>query len=299
MNYIRELNAFYDWLETNGLSLSAFALWHVLMHIANKAAWTDEFAVAVSVLCAKTGLSPRAVYEARNELKTKGRLEWRSRKGNQSAVYRLIPLSASYADNYADKDLSAINAGNHADNRADNRADKCADNGAPLNKLNKTKQGINIITPLSPQLEHSPDDQCSSLENAGLTGLTEPTNEEHSIRSDQCSKKRKQPKKPDKPEKIKYAEFVHMAADEYNTLLAKLGSEDRVRRCIEILDNYKGASGKKYKSDFRAILTWVIDRLEEEEQKKQKVVNINNASSSANTGKPKSKYVIPDGFYWS
>lgn len=140
MNYIRELNAFYDWLETNSVSLSAFALWHVLMHIANKGGWPDEFAVAVSVLCAKTGLSPRAVYDARNELKVKGRIEWWSRKGNQSAVYRLIPLSAINADKYADKELPAINAGNRAGNGADNHADKRADNRALLNKLNKTKQ---------------------------------------------------------------------------------------------------------------------------------------------------------------
>jgi len=255
MNYIRELNAFYDWLETNGLSLSAFALWHVLMHIANKAAWTDEFAVAVSVLCAKTGLSPRAVYEARNELRTKGRLEWRSRKGNQSAVYRLIPLSASNADNHADKDLSAINADNRADNGADNHADKRAGNGAPLNKLNKTKLNNNI---------------CSN-------------EQEH----------------PAAKQKIKYAEFVSMTNDEYSSLVAKLGNEERVKRAIEILDNYKGAKGKKYKSDYRAILNWVIDRLEEEEQKKQKVVNVNNANGRTNTRKPKSKYAIPDDFYWN
>lgn len=257
MNYIRELNAFYDWLETNGLSLSAFALWHVLMHIANKAAWTDEFAVAVSVLCAKTGLSPRAVYEARNELRIKGRLEWRSRKGNQSAVYRLIPLSAPNAGNHADKELSAINAGNRAGNHAGNHADKRADNGAPLNKLNKTKLNNN--------------NTCS--------------NEQEPLAAQQ-------------KQKIKYAEFVSMTNDEYSSLVAKLGGEERAKRCIEILDNYKGAKGKKYKSDYRAILNWVIDRLEEEEQKKQKVVNI-HADNSASAGKPKSKYALPDGFYWS
>jgi len=258
MNYIRELNAFYDWLETNGLSLSAFALWHVLMHIANKAAWTDEFAVAVSVLCAKTGLSPRAVYEARNELRIKGRLEWRSRKGNQSAVYRLIPLSAPNAGNHADKELSAINAGNRAGNHAGNHADKRADNGAPLNKLNETKLNNNNNT-------------CS--------------NEQEPLAAQQ-------------KQKIKYAEFVSMTNDEYSSLVAKLGGEERAKRCIEILDNYKGAKGKKYKSDYRAILNWVIDRLEEEEQKKQKVVNI-HADNSASAGKPKSKYALPDGFYWS
>lgn len=126
MNYLREINAFYDWLETNPLSTSGIALWYALMHINNKAGWAEEFGVAVSVLCVKTGLSSRTIYDARNELKTKGRLEWRSRGGNQSAVYKL-------------HSLSAINADKSADNASYNGADKSADNASLLNKLNKTK----------------------------------------------------------------------------------------------------------------------------------------------------------------
>jgi len=66
--------------------------------------------------------------------------------------------------------------------------------------------------------------------------------------------------------KIQYAEFVAMTNDEYQSLIAneRLGSENAVKRCIEILDNYKGSSGKKYASDYRAILNWVITRYEEE-----------------------------------
>jgi len=69
--------------------------------------------------------------------------------------------------------------------------------------------------------------------------------------------------------KNKYAEFVTMTTDEYSSLVAKLSSEERANRCIEILDNYKGANGKKYKSDYRAILNWVIRRLEEEEKERR------------------------------
>jgi len=72
-----------------------------------------------------------------------------------------------------------------------------------------------------------------------------------------------------KPEKIKYADFVSLTNDEYSSLVAKLG-EEGARRCIEILDNYKGATGKKYKSDYRAILNWVVQRYEEEQYKKQR-----------------------------
>lgn len=141
MNYIREINAFYDWLETNRLSLSAVALWHALMHINNKTAWTDEFAVAVSVLCVKTGLSPRGVTEARNELKQKGRIEWQSRRGNQSAAYRIISLL---------NDLPADIADNSAGNHADKCADNSAGNHAALNKQNKINNKNNNIPPIIP-----------------------------------------------------------------------------------------------------------------------------------------------------
>ena len=129
MNYLREINAFYDWLETNPLSTSSIALWYALMHMCNKTGWAAEFAVAVSVLCVKTGLSPRAIYKARNELKTKGRLQWKSRNGNQSAIYELQPLCAPEADKCADK-------------VAEKRTDKVAGKRAPLNKLNETKQKL-------------------------------------------------------------------------------------------------------------------------------------------------------------
>ena len=70
------------------------------------------------------------------------------------------------------------------------------------------------------------------------------------------------------PKKIKFADFVSLTNAEYEALVAKLGV-DGAKRCIEILDNYKGAKGKKYKSDYRAILNWVVERYEEEKLKKQ------------------------------
>ncbi len=73
---------------------------------------------------------------------------------------------------------------------------------------------------------------------------------------------KKQASKP-KIEKTQFAEFVSMTNDEYASLVAKVG-EQGAKRCIEILDNYKGSSGKTYKSDYRAILNWVISRYEEE-----------------------------------
>jgi hypothetical protein len=99
MNYIREINSFYDWLETNTLTYSAISLWHALVHIANKAGWPEEFAVAISTLESKTGLKKDAIIRARNRLRQVGRINFRSRTGRQSAIYQVISFEISVAKN--------------------------------------------------------------------------------------------------------------------------------------------------------------------------------------------------------
>lgn len=60
--------------------------------------------------------------------------------------------------------------------------------------------------------------------------------------------------------KTKYAEHVIMTENEYRKLIEAHGSSF-TESCIVELDNYKGASGKRYKSDYHAILKWVVDRV--------------------------------------
>ena len=129
MNYIAEINSFYDWLETNSLSTSAIVLWHALMHINNKSRWIKEFGVASSVLCVKTGLSERTIRNARNELKQKGRIEWKTRGGNKAAIYQLIPLSATNADSVTDI-------------ASDTLSDNASDTTSALYKQNNTIHSI-------------------------------------------------------------------------------------------------------------------------------------------------------------
>ena len=73
-------------------------------------------------------------------------------------------------------------------------------------------------------------------------------------------KESKEKKSKEKNKKIKYAEFVSLEQSEYDKLVEQHG-EESVKEMINVLDNYKGANGKKYKSDYRAILTWVVDRV--------------------------------------
>jgi hypothetical protein len=74
----------------------------------------------------------------------------------------------------------------------------------------------------------------------------------------------------DKKEKNKYSEFVFLKETEYNNLIKKYGEQNAIK-CIETLNNYKGANGKTYKSDYLAILNWVVGRLELKEIGKSKL----------------------------
>ena len=94
MNYITEILAFYDWLESNRLSTSAVALWHALMAINNKCKWEPDFSASIDTLKWRTGCSRDAIYRARNTLRQKGRITFTEKSGNQSARYAIIPFAS-------------------------------------------------------------------------------------------------------------------------------------------------------------------------------------------------------------
>ena len=89
----------------------------------------------------------------------------------------------------------------------------------------------------------------------------ENVNENINITLNKNNRKRgSQGKKEEK--KVHFAEFVSMTNAEYKKLVSTYG-KDFADQCITSLDNYKGSSGKKYKSDYRAILSWVIDKVKQ------------------------------------
>ena len=73
--------------------------------------------------------------------------------------------------------------------------------------------------------------------------------------------------KAEKAKKYKYADFVTLTRDEYAKLCAEYG-EDPTKAMIDILNNYKGSKGKKYKSDYLTIRGWVKDKYYENLQKR-------------------------------
>ncbi len=72
--------------------------------------------------------------------------------------------------------------------------------------------------------------------------------------------------------KRSYAEAVSMTETEYRRLTEK-HTQPFVDKCIEVLDNYKQSSGKKYKSDYHAILNWVVEKVAKDSPSLDKPVN--------------------------
>lgn len=87
--------------------------------------------------------------------------------------------------------------------------------------------------------------------------------------------------KKSKPIKLKYAEFVSLTEVEHNKLVSDFGI-DFVTDCIDVLNSYKGSSGKTYKSDYMTMTKngWVYKRVEEDRAKTKK-------QSNGSSGKPK------------
>lgn len=75
--------------------------------------------------------------------------------------------------------------------------------------------------------------------------------------------------KKEQEEKIHFADFVSMTNAEHEKLVSTYG-KDFVDQCITVLDNYKGSNGKTYKSDYRAILNWVVDKVKKQQAKNKK-----------------------------
>lgn len=136
MDYVKEIGAFYDWLETNTVTDSAITLWHALMHTCSRAGWPDEFAVAISTLNNKTGLKKDAIIRARHRLQQSGRIDFQSRSGQQSAIYRIIPFEvASLKPMQSENNTHSVglNDAKHDANRAQS-ATQPATQTASINK---------------------------------------------------------------------------------------------------------------------------------------------------------------------
>lgn len=110
MNYISEINSFYNWVMFNPLPPDAQALWHVLMQMNNRCAvkvndewyWRVEFSIPNMTLLSILAFSRQQLDRMRNVLIQAGRIVYKKGKGNQSGTYKIIPFDNTVVDNYVD-----------------------------------------------------------------------------------------------------------------------------------------------------------------------------------------------------
>lgn len=89
MNYITEILGFNDSLLTKPLAAGQIALWYALMYINNKCSWAEWFTAPNRTLESLTGLERSSIYRARNELKLRGFIDFRS-NGTKACSYKML-----------------------------------------------------------------------------------------------------------------------------------------------------------------------------------------------------------------
>lgn len=109
MNYIKELNAFRDWMLLNDLPTGGIALWHTLMSVNNMTGWKERFNAPNSTVEKLTGLSKQGLVDARKRLIENGLIEYEKGSKNKAPIYKMISLvkfmddkldSSSYQSEY-------------------------------------------------------------------------------------------------------------------------------------------------------------------------------------------------------
>lgn len=130
-----------------------------------------------------------------------------------------------------------------------------------------------LITIVNWAIYQSEEEEGNNQTNRQLTDDQQTPNRQ--LTAIKKEKKEKKEKKveiitpPNPPvTKVQYAENVTMTEQEYTKLIEKAKGEAGAKRMVEILDNYKGSNNKDYASDYRAILSWVVERWVEEEKRK-------------------------------
>lgn len=97
MDYLAELKAYYDWLDTNPLEPTTQTLWFHLMELANKSGCPEWFTVANPLLQAKIGVTENTLNKHRNYLVQRGRIEYRSMGKQKAGKYKIVWFTSKNA----------------------------------------------------------------------------------------------------------------------------------------------------------------------------------------------------------
>ncbi len=155
MDYIKEMNAFYDLDMANQLTPNAISLYFALLNIANKLYWRADFTASNIRLQSKAGISNRKTLDrARNQLIQKGLVSYKQ-SGNQAGSYTIFGcVGQIMGKNVPTGDRSNVPEG--------------VPESVHINNLNKTNLNKNKNIYAHPDgarvLEKTNDEQAAALE---------------------------------------------------------------------------------------------------------------------------------------
>lgn len=143
MNYLKQILALNELQLITPLSQGQFMLYHALLDVNNKCFWKEWFEVANSRLEAYTALTRQSISKARNELKQKGLIDFKT-NGTKATSYKIIQLYSEKKEECQPTCQINRQAGlqdglQQVDKMVDNKLASGLQDGCALIKQNKTK----------------------------------------------------------------------------------------------------------------------------------------------------------------
>lgn len=89
MDFIKEINAFEQWLETNHLPATTQLLWYKLFMLFNKSGWAEWIQVDNLRLMSLIGVSEKTLIERRNDLIKANLIEYKKGRKGSNGKYKL------------------------------------------------------------------------------------------------------------------------------------------------------------------------------------------------------------------
>lgn len=99
MNYIMQLNVFYEKASGESLSLKAIGLYMLLLNKNNRLGWIEEFKMTNKVIMSVANCTLHDLRIARNELEEKGYIIYKKGTKGQAGNYKIINLEKEFLKN--------------------------------------------------------------------------------------------------------------------------------------------------------------------------------------------------------
>lgn len=99
MNYIMQLNVFYEKASGESLSLKAIGLYMLLLNKNNRLGWIEEFKMTNKVIMSVANCTLYDLRAARDELEEKGYIIYKKGTKGQAGNYRIINLEKEFLKN--------------------------------------------------------------------------------------------------------------------------------------------------------------------------------------------------------